>query len=55
MRNLRSCAWAIRLLFNAGPLPGGGDCLVVSADGELQTINSNDLIADIEFYDIAES
>lgn len=42
----------IKLLFNAGPFPGGGNCLIIEADGEVQTINSNDLIADLEAYDI---
>jgi len=42
----------IRLLFNVGPFPGGGDCLIVDADGKRTTINSNDLIADIEAYKI---
>lgn len=41
----------IALLFNAGPFPGGGDCLFVEADGKTNVINSNDLIADMEFYD----
>jgi hypothetical protein len=45
----------IALLFNAGPFPGGGDCLIVSADGELTTINSNDLIHDLEAYNIRQT
>ncbi len=44
----------ITLLFNAGPLPAGGDCLIVIADGEKTIINSNDLIHDIGEYDILE-
>lgn len=44
----------IVLRFNAGPFPGGGDCLIVEADGEMQTINSNDLIYDLEAYEIVE-
>jgi hypothetical protein len=42
----------IELLFNVGPFPGGGDCLIVKADGEITMLNSNDLIEDIEEYDI---
>ena len=42
----------IKLLFNAGRFPGGGDCLIVEADGKRTTINSNDLIADMEAYSI---
>ena len=42
----------IKLLFNAGPFPGGGDCLIVEADGKRQTVNSNDLIAEIDAYNI---
>ena len=40
----------IDLLFNAGPFPGGGDCLIVKADGELVELNSNDLIHDLKAY-----
>ena len=43
----------IILLANVGPFPGGGDCLIVKADGKHCTINSNDLIADLEFYSIS--
>ena len=42
----------IELLFNAGPFPGGGDCLLVRADGEAIMINSNDLIHDMEAYEL---
>ena len=42
----------IELLFNVGPFEGGGDCLIVKADGEIMTVNSNDLIYDIDEYDI---
>ena len=42
----------IKLLFNVGRFPGGGDCLIVEADGKRTTINSNDLIADMEAYRI---
>ena len=45
----------IRLLFNAGSFPGGGDCLFVEADGEVLTINSNDLIHDLDVYDLSRS
>lgn len=45
----------IRLLFNAGPFPGGGDCLVIEADGEMTTANSNDLIHDLEAYELSSS
>lgn len=44
----------IELLFNAGTLPAGGNCLIVRADGELNAINSNDLIADLEAYELSE-
>ena len=44
----------IHLLFNAGPFPGGGDCLIVEADGTIETINSNDLIHDLEAYEISK-
>ncbi len=43
----------IKLLFNAGPFPGGGDCLIVEANGELMKINSNDLIHDLEAYKLS--
>lgn len=45
----------IKLLFNVGPFPGGGNCLIIEADGEVQMINSNTLIGDngdLEAYDI---
>ena len=42
----------MRLLFNAGPFPGGGDCLIVGIDERVETINSNDLIHDLEAYEI---
>ena len=42
----------IKLLFNVGPFPSGGDCLIVEVDGEVKTINSNDLIGDMEAYTI---
>lgn len=38
------------LLFNAGPFPGGGDCLIVESGGEIMAINSNDLIHDLDAY-----
>ena len=44
----------IDLLFNAGPYPGGGDCLVVKADGELTYLDSNDLIHDLDAYTIEQ-
>jgi hypothetical protein len=43
----------IKLLFNAGPFPGGGDCLIVEADGEITEINSSDLIADLDAYNMS--
>ncbi len=43
----------IKLLFNVGPFPGGGDCLIVEADGELITINSGDLIHDLDAYELS--
>ena len=45
----------IALLFNAGPFPGGGNCLIVRADGEIIAVNSNDLIHDLEAYQLDES
>jgi hypothetical protein len=44
----------IEILANIGPFPGGGDCLLVKADGETTYANSNDLIHDIEANDIEE-
>ncbi|TFG49516.1 MAG: hypothetical protein E4H40_02880 [Candidatus Brocadiia bacterium] len=43
----------IKLLFNTGPFPNGGDCLIIEADGELMTVNSNDLIHDLEAYNLS--
>jgi len=40
----------IVLLFNAGPFPGGGDCLIVEADHKIIYVNSNDLIHDLDAY-----
>ena len=40
----------IKLLFNAGPFPGGGDCLIVEIGGRVETVNSNDLIGDLPAY-----
>ena len=40
----------INLVFNVGPLPGGGDCLLIEADGKLIEINSNELIHDLAAY-----
>ncbi len=45
----------ISLLFNIGPFEGGGDCLIVNADGKLISINSNDLIHDLSAYVIRDS
>ncbi len=42
----------IELVFNAGPFPAGGDCLFIRADGEMVVINSNDLIHDLDAYEI---
>ena len=42
----------ISLLFNAGPFPGGGDCLIIKADGKTMLVNSNDLIHDLDAYTI---
>ncbi len=44
----------IELIFNAGPFPAGGDCLFVRGDGEVVVINSNDLIHDLDAYDIVD-
>lgn len=45
----------IKLLFNAGPFPGGGDCLVIEADGGVRSVNSNDLIHDMPAYILSSS
>lgn len=42
----------INILFNLGPFPGGGDCVIVEADGEIMYLNSNDLIETLENYHI---
>ena len=44
----------IELIFNAGPFPAGGDCLFIRGDGELVAINSNDLIHDLDAYEIVD-
>lgn len=45
----------IDLLFHVGPFfPGGGDCLLVRADGDVMSINSNDLIHDLDAYEVRE-
>ena len=43
----------IHLLFNVGPFPGGGDCIIVEADTEIMTVNSNDVIHDLTAYVIS--
>ena len=43
----------IKLLFNVGPYPGGGNYLIVEADGQVDRVNSNDLIHDLEAYEIS--
>lgn len=43
----------IDLIFNVGPFPGGEDCLIVQIGGEIDTINSKDLIHDLDAYEIA--
>jgi hypothetical protein len=42
----------IELLFNLGPFPGGGDCIICKLDGEIDVTNGNDLIHDLEAYDV---
>ena len=42
----------ITLLANIGPFPQGGDCLIVRCDGANMNINSNDLVHDLEAYEI---
>ena len=42
-----------KLLFNVGPFPGGGDCLLIEHEGKVEQINSNDLIHDLEAYEIS--
>jgi hypothetical protein len=44
----------IDLIFNAGPFPDGGDCLFIRGDGETVVINSNDLIHDLDAYEIEQ-
>lgn len=44
----------LKLLFNAGPFEGGGYCIFVEADGEVDFLNSNDLINDLEVYDLSK-
>ncbi len=44
----------IELVFNAGPFAAGGDCLFIRGDGELVAINSNDLLHDLDAYDIED-
>jgi len=43
----------IELLFNLGTYPGGGECIIVKADGEPMQVHSGDLIHDLEAYSIA--
>ena len=40
----------IELLFNLGPYPSGGHCLLVRVDGKLD-VNSNDLMHDLDGYE----
>lgn len=42
----------ITLLFNLGQAEGGGNLILVQADGELTTINSNDLMHDLPAYEL---
>ena len=44
----------VTLLFNAGPFIGGGDCIIVEADGRVGSINSNDLIHDMKAYQMSK-
>jgi hypothetical protein len=44
----------ITLLFNLGQAEGGGNLILVQADGKLVTINSNDLINDLPVYKLVE-
>ena len=43
----------INLLFNTGPFPAGGDCLIIEADGKLLTVNSADIIHDLKAYNLS--
>jgi len=45
----------ITLLFNLGQAEGGGNLILVQADNNLTTINSNDLIHDLPVYELPES
>ncbi len=42
----------IEIHMNLGPFPGGGDCIIIKADGEMIYVNSNDVIHDIDAYNI---
>ena len=42
----------IKLLFNLGPFPGGGDCIIAEVEGDMTFLNSNDVIHDIDGYEI---
>jgi hypothetical protein len=44
----------ITLLFNLGQAEGGGNLILVQADGELTMINSNDLMHDLPAYELSE-
>ena len=44
----------VTLLFNLGPAEGGGNLILVQADGDLTTINSNDLTHDLPAYELSE-
>ena len=39
-----------KLLFNLGEFEGGGKCIIVETDGEVDYMNSNDLINDLDAY-----
>ena len=43
----------IKLLFNCGQFPGGGDCIFAEMDGTVGYLNSGDIIEDLDFYDLS--
>lgn len=45
----------IEVLENLGPFEGGGDCLVVRADGEIMVVNSNDVVSELKSYEISST
>ena len=40
----------LKLLFNLGPFPGGGDCIIIENDGRVDFTNSNNIIENATIY-----